>query len=115
MNEEQKIRFAEALHRLSGDCDLLVAMASMVKADAPVIWREVQDHMESEQWQDMAASGHKLKGMLSTFDTGSPIPELQEMIVAARKERISEAKACFGTCRPAVEQLMREITDLGAA
>lgn len=86
----------------------------MVTEDAPSIWQEVKVHLEAEEWQEVAASGHKLKGMLSTFDTGTPIPELQEMIAAARRERVSEVNACFDNCRRDVERLIQEVAELGA-
>lgn len=93
---------------------MLVAMAAMVAEDAPQVWQDVQRHLAEDEWNDVASSAHKLKGMLSTFDTGAPIPELQEMIAAARKERVNEVRSCFSACRQDVERLIQEIDDLGS-
>lgn len=114
MNSEQKKRFALALERVAGDCDLLVAMANLVTEDGPGVWAEVQRNLAEEQWQSLASSTHKLKGMLATFETRSPIPELQEMIQAARKERLDEVRSCFAGCRSDVEHLLKEINDLAS-
>lgn len=112
MTEEQIKRFSDALARLSGDEELLVAMASMVVDDAPVIVRELQDQLEQESLTDAATTAHKLKGMCSTFETGSPVLELEDLIHAARSGKADEARATYRSCRPQINELLGEIAAL---
>lgn len=112
MTEEQVKRFSEALARLSGDEELLVAMATMVADDAPAIVEQLDEQLGRESLTDAASTAHKLKGMCSTFETGSPVLELEEVIYAARAGKAEEARSTYDTCQPRLHQLLGEIAEL---
>lgn len=112
MTEAQLKRFSEALVRLAGDEELLVAMASMVVDDVPVIINDLQSQLDQKAMTEAAAHAHKLKGMCSTFETGSPVVELEEVIHAARAGKVDEACDTFNRCRPQIKQLIDDIAAL---
>ena len=112
MNEQQTERFSEALVRLAGDESLLEAMAAMVSDDAPVVLSELSDHIENGRTEPAARTGHKLKGMCSTFETGSPITELEDVIRAAKVGDADETQRLFQECQGGVVELIEEIRAL---
>lgn len=112
VTEQQKRRFAGALKRLAGDCELLIAMAAMVNDDAPQVWKLFRQELEAGALSKAADAGHKLKGMLSTFETESPVLELQECILAARAGNLDDAKSTLRACESAIDQLLAEIDQL---
>lgn len=114
VNEHQKSRFSEALTRLSGDTDLLCCMASMVIQDANQVYEQLKRSIEVEDSPATAATGHKLKGMLSTFETNSPIIELQELIEMARRGESETVRRQFELIRPDVERLIDEVGNLAS-
>jgi HPt (histidine-containing phosphotransfer) domain-containing protein len=112
VTEEQKERFAEALARVAGDCELLAAMAAMVSEDAPGVLSELRKQVAANQLQDVAITGHKLKGMLSTFETAGPVLELEELIRSARKGDSQDVASLFKSFESEIEQLLEEILSL---
>jgi HPt (histidine-containing phosphotransfer) domain-containing protein len=112
MNEQQTKRFSEALRRLAGDEELLVEMASMVGDDAPVVMQELEQHLARGELTAAAATAHKLKGMYSTFETDTPVAELEELIYCAKTNKYDQANAIFHHCRPQIDQLLAEIVAL---
>jgi hypothetical protein len=115
VTEEQKERFAEALHRVAGDCELLSAMAAMVAEDAPEVLSDLRRYVEANEMQDVAATAHKLKGMLSTFETSGPVLELEELIVSARKKRTQEVASSFKSLEGEIEKLIDQVLSLAGA
>jgi|SRR6056297_1312751 len=89
MNEMQKERFAEALKRLSGDEDTLELLSSMVAEDAPVLMESMRKQLAENDLRSYAKSAHALKGLLSSFETGHPVDEIQSTIDAAREGDIN--------------------------
>ncbi|GAA5509615.1 hypothetical protein [Novipirellula caenicola] len=112
LTPEQKKRFQEAIDRVGGDCELLVTMAALVSEDAPQLVNDLEHHFENDQLQDAAATGHSLKGLLSTFETGTPVKELQMVIDAARAGNRERGNALWLACKPAIESLTTSITAL---
>lgn len=112
MTEQQIERFSEALERLSGDQDLLIAMAEIYVADAPEVLETLARQVEEEDTKVAATTAHKLKGMCSTFETGSPMTELEELVQSAKHGRTEAARATFKICRPQIESLLAEVTAL---
>lgn len=100
------------MSRLAGDEELLAAMAGMVTEDAPVLVGQLQQSLQTSELDAAAALAHKLKGMFSTFETGAPVSALQDLIHSARAGKASEADQIFRVCRPQLEQLLQEISDL---
>lgn len=112
MNETQKQRFADALARLSDDTELLCSMASLVIADADEVVARLRLAVEQGRCEEAARSAHQLKGMLSTFETGSPVIELQELIDAARAGDAATTREQHQLLQQDVQQLLNEIQNL---
>ena len=112
MNEKQKVRFADALERVSGDCDLLAAMAAMVAEDAPDVINDLREQVAKGEMQRTAATAHKLKGMLSTFETDGPVLELEELILSARKGQRQETASQFKIFDRRINELLDEIVSI---
>jgi hypothetical protein len=109
---EQKQRFSDALNRVAGDMDLLVAIASLVAEDAPDVFTKLRAQLAEGDLPEAAATGHQLKGMLSTFETDGPVIVLQELIYAARNGDQSEAESALKRCETEILQLIDEIKSL---
>jgi polyhydroxyalkanoate synthesis regulator phasin len=114
VNEQQKVRFADALERMSGDCDLLAAMASMVAEDAPDVVNDLRKQVATGEMQQAAATAHKLKGMLSTFETDGPVLELEELILAARQGQVQETASQFKIFDRRITGLLDEIASISS-
>ena len=115
VTDEQKIRFATAIDRVAGDLDLLVSIAAIVTEDVPAVFARFKDQLATGMLTEMTATGHQLKGMLSTFETCGPVVLLQEVISCARKGNQQEADDAFHRCTAGIGLLIEEIKQLGAA
>lgn len=114
VNDQQRNRFADALGRLCDDTELLQEMASVVVDDAAGRLDQLRDTLRVGDLGDAAYRSHQLRGMLSTFETGYPVSELQEVINAARVEQLETARRCFETVEPALRELIDEVAALKA-
>jgi len=112
VNEKQKERFAEALNRVSGDFELLAAMAAMVAEDAPAVMNDLREQVAAKEMQQVAATAHKLKGMLSTFETAGPVLELEELISSARKGQTQDTASLFKRSERQINELLDEILSI---
>ncbi|MCC9658345.1 hypothetical protein [Rhodopirellula halodulae] len=115
MTEDQRQRFAEALQRVAGDEEMLVMLANIAAEDGPPMLKQVQSSVENGNLTEAARTGHALKGLLSTFESGAPVNELQPFIDAARNEDTDTAKVAHRSVSPKLEQLMVEIQALAAS
>ncbi len=106
---QQKQRFSGALDRVAGDTELLISIAALVAEDAPEVLVALKSNLVAGNLQEVAAAGHQLKGMLSTFETDGPTIQLQQVIHTAREGDLKEAKAVFSRCEGEIGQLMKEI------
>lgn len=102
-------RFQDALERMGGERELLVTMAAMAVNDAPELIDQVSGQLAAGRWAEASASVHALKGTLATFESGSPITELQQLEDAARESDGSAANELWNTARPSIESLIAEI------
>jgi hypothetical protein len=109
MNDDQRTRFSDALARLDGDEETLVMLAGMVAEDAPSLVTQLHTEIQSSELSDAAGSGHALKGLLSTFETGTPVSEIQPLIDAARRSDCKAATLIFTEIRTSLETLIDEI------
>ena len=109
VNQAQKTRFAQALKRLAGDEELLIAMGTMVLDDAPIVTAELQQQVVDGELAGAAATAHKLKGLLSTFDDGDCISTIQHLITSAKASDQSECQATWPKCERETESLLAEI------
>jgi len=115
VTDEQQLRFASALERLAGDQELLVEMAWMVADDAPALLQELDEELQSQRLDDVAATLHKLKGMFSTFETGAPVNEMPEWIRVAREGNVQQTVRLKERIEPQLQQLYHEIRHLAVS
>ena len=115
MNELQKQRFAEALHRVANDESTLVMMAEITVTDAVEAFAELQRSLDGGDGQQIASGAHKLKGMLVAFETGDPVCDLEKIIATARSNDIDQCRTDFMIVEPKLKTLVREIEALASA
>ena len=115
VTEEQKIRFATAIDRVAGDVDLLVSIAAIVTEDVPAVFAKLQAQLATGRLTEVPATGHQLKGMLSTFETRGAVVLLQEVIDSAREGNQQGADDAFHRCVAEIGSLIEEIKQFGAA
>ena len=94
-DDEIQERFRDALVRLDGDIDLLCDMAALTAPDCPAVMKKVEGFLEQRDCDGAARSLHKLKGMLSTFDDGEVIGQIQELLDFARRGNLDELADCY--------------------
>ncbi|MCC9602780.1 Hpt domain-containing protein [Stieleria sp. JC731] len=111
MNEQLAVkeRFAGALQRLDGDFELLCEMAAVTLPDCPDVIARIQSELEDGDAAKAASSLHKLKGMLSTYETEGVVIEIQEMLAMARRGSVQECKSMFEKELPRINALTEEI------
>lgn len=114
LSEEQHIRFAAALERVGNDDRLLVSLAQITAEDAPILMAQLECNIESGDLNSVAATGHALKGLLSTYETGSPVAELQLLIEAARSGDRTEVRKVLAYQRPILIEFIGEVQKLTA-
>lgn len=105
-------RFPEALRRLSGDRSLLREMATIVLEDVDPILEQIRDGLEQQDGPGVARAAHQLRGMLSTFETGPPVADLQTVIDSARDGDHALATARFDSLLPALRRLFMDLERL---
>jgi len=114
-SEQLASRFAEAVARLDGDESLLREMAAITSADLPEVIVETDRALAAGNSEQAASGLHKLKGMLSTFETGGVTVEVHEILEMTRRGDVAEAKRSFDRQRPEIDELVTEITSIAAA
>lgn len=112
MNESQKARFSEALTRLAGDEEMLLILADIAVEDLPPMVGQLSEQLADGDLESAAATAHAMKGLLSSFETGTPTSELQALINAARSGNSQEAQTLYAKTKPAIEELLGEIEKL---
>ncbi len=112
LNQSQRAQFSDALTRVGGDEEILIALAEMAVEDAPPMLDQLQGQVQAEQWGAVAQTAHALKGLLSAFETGPPVEELQPLIDAARSSQGEAAHAVFGDLRPSLQSLVGQVRRL---
>jgi len=113
-NNDQRIRFAGALERVGYDDDLLASLAQIAAEDAPLLMTQLERDVVMSNLKAVAATGHALKGLLSTYETDSPIGELQLLIDAARAGEQVEVEKALAHQWPRLQELIGEIEKLAA-
>ena len=104
-------RFRDAVARLDGDAGLLREMAEMTSPDFPALLNDSAIAVEGGNCEDAVRTLHKLKGMLSTFESDGVVLDIQDMISAARNQNEKLLKQHFERCRPQIEELVGVISD----
>jgi len=87
-------------------------MADMAVEDVPPLIDAIEVQLASAQLAEAAATAHTLKGTLSTFESGSPVRELQALTDTARSGDAQAAVAIWSDTRFAIAALMQEISAL---
>lgn len=101
--------FVPALRRLGGDEDLFVELASVVLDDADPEIDRLREAVKAEDFETVATVGHRLKGMLSTFDDDSLTPEIQNLIDSARKRDRPTMLVAMRVAGPMMDSLLRHL------
>lgn len=109
LTEQQRARFAKALQRMDGDEEVFSAMAAMAVEDAPPMLAELECQVDGGDLEEVARTGHALKGMLAVYDDGPPVSELQPLIDAARR---GDGKAVQGLFTPLQRPLISLIEEV---
>ncbi len=112
MTETQKQRFSDALARMAGDEEMLEVLAKIAVEDAPNLLALLSDHVKQGDCLEVARVGHALKGLLSTFETGEPVSDLQFMIDAARQGDVKSVRQIQADVEPKLGILMNEIEEV---
>jgi len=112
LNNDQRIRFAGALQRVGYDDDLLASLAQIAAEDAPLLMAQLERNVAASNLEAVAATGHALKGLLSTYETGSPVGELQLLIDAARAGDQFEVEKVLSHQWPRLQKFIGEIQKL---
>ena len=112
MTQQQRSRFSEALKRLADDDELLIAMGAIVLDDAPAVMDNLRKQVAENQLSEAASTAHKLKGLLSTFDTGDAVASAQQVIAAAKAGNQSECQASWSKCDQDATRLLSEVREI---
>jgi hypothetical protein len=108
----QRDQFSEALQRVAGDEELLISLAEIASEDAPPLLDSLSKQVEDGEAKLAAQTGHALKGLLSTYETGSPVEELQAVIDLARANDVPSCQQLFRSIVPSLQRLLRQINQL---
>ncbi len=90
-------------------------LAGMVAEDAPSLLTKLHTDIQSSEFNEAAGSGHALKGLLSTFETGTPVSEIQPLIDAARRSDCKAVSLLFTEIHTSLETLIDEIQGISKA
>lgn len=105
-------RFQAAVDRLDGSTELLREMAAITTEDIPHVLAACRSAIDAGQCTLAASHLHKLKGMLSTFESGAVTLEIQELVDLARTGQVAELRVRFTQYRGEINQLIQEIAQL---
>lgn len=114
MTEAQRTRFASALVRVAGDEETLRMLAGITCEDAPGMVERLRVTLREENASEAAQIAHALKGMLSAFETGEPVDELQVVIDAARANDTETARDVFSANESKIGKLLTEIQSVSS-
>ncbi len=84
----------------------------MVVTDAQDVLTKLTRSIEAGDTASVSVTAHQLKGMLSTFETDSPVTELQELIETARRKDAEATGEQFRSLQPQLAELLAEISEL---
>ncbi|MEM1225510.1 MAG: hypothetical protein AAGJ40_07420 [Planctomycetota bacterium] len=70
-------------------------MAAMTAPDCPAVIDQIRESVLQGSVEHTAKALHKLKGMLSTFDSEGVVLEIQEMLDQARLGNLAEVGLAF--------------------
>lgn len=114
MNSQKEVppRFQAALARLEGHVELLRSLAVITIEDLPEVIKQVDAAVDRGECQQAANDLHKLKGMLSTFESDGVAIEIGDMMELARQQQSAALTAAWESQRAAIAELTAQITGL---
>lgn len=108
-------RFKDAVARLDGDVSLLQEMAAMTAPEFDGLIEQAKTAVEEGQCDDAVRILHKLKGMLSTFESDGIVMEIQEVIHAARTGKTESMQSHLSQHLGGIDALVRDIRQFAKA
>jgi len=105
-------RFQAAVDRLDGSAKLLREMAAITSEDIPEVMEACEASIHAGECEQAASHLHKLKGMLSTFESEGVTLEIQELVDLARKDRTEELQRGFQRNRDDIDELIEQVAHL---
>lgn len=99
-------RFTEAVKRLDGDASLLREMALMTMPEFKTLTNHAHESALDGRCDQAVRDLHKLKGMLSTFESDGVVLEIQEVIQAGRNQNAKNMVTLLEQTMPAIEELI---------
>ena len=112
LSEAERTQFSDALQRVGGDEEMFIELAEIVAEDAPGMLAELEDQLRSDQLSEVAQTAHALKGLLSTFQTGPPVSQLQPFIYEARLGHTESATMMFHDLKPSLKHFVGQVQQL---
>ena len=112
MSDQHEVpaQFSAALARLDGDVTLLREMATITIEDLPSVQNDLEDAVNKDDAERAANGFHRLKGMLSTFESEGVTIDIQEMLDLTRQGNLDEARALYARSKPAITQLVGQVS-----
>ncbi|TWU35319.1 Hpt domain protein [Novipirellula aureliae] len=112
LTQQQRTRFDQALTRVGGDEEMLIVLARMAVEDAPPLMEKLEAQLANQELSGVAKTTHAFKGLLSTFETGTPVEQLQAIMDAAKEGDLKTASGCYRELKPAINELLHQIDQL---
>ena len=109
LSQSERERFSGALHRVAGDEELLITLAQIIAEDAALILEKLETQLQERRLNEFAQSAHALKGLLSSFETGPPVKDLQSIIDAARQDDFQAVQALFRIVQPCLHTFVSQV------
>jgi hypothetical protein len=89
-------------------------MALITSEDLPDVIRETETAIEEGNGKQAASGLHRLKGMLSTFESDGVALDIQDMLDAARQRRMAEVQRAYRQHRPDIAELVQQVVKLAS-
>lgn len=86
--------FSQALHRLEGDAGLLAEQMNYYLEDTPILIRDIQAAIESQNANQLEMSAHRLRGLSAGFDAEELVRITTALEANGRENRGDEPLRC---------------------
>lgn len=106
---EAPARFHDAVARVDGDVSLLREMAAMTAPEFGGLIDQAKNAIADSAFDDAIRALHKLKGMLSTFDSDGVVVGIQDIIQAARSKQSKTMSLLMSQHEREIVELVAEI------
>ena len=106
--------FPEAVKRLDGDEGLLRELAAITATDLPEVIAETEMAIRDQDMQQAVSRLHKLKGMLSMYESGGVVEQIHDMFDLARKGKASLLRHEYEGNRAEIRELANAIASIAS-